>query len=99
MSQASDAAVSEAKGAFASFEFRGETFTPVRKPSLLLLAEMADMDESDPQALGILVQFFKQTLGDGYAAFRKVAFESEDEGEITGAVQSVVEVTLGRPTE
>ena len=91
------------KPVLATFDFNGKTYDVVRKPSSLLLAELARVGSGDPEAIGVLAEFFEVTMGrEGYQAFRRdfYAAEVEDDSEVLMALLSeVLEKALGRPTE
>jgi hypothetical protein len=101
MTEAVDVAVNEAKNVKPTFEFAGEEWTIVKKPSMLMLAEFARTETSDnAAALGILADFFETSLGEQYPRFRKIIFSGEfDDEEVLGLIAVIVEKTMGRPTE
>lgn len=98
-----EAALADAKGTARTFDAFDETWTVVRKPSLLLLAELARTESGDPAALGVVADFFEVTLGKAaYQRFRKAFFtsdEAEDENLLGELLGKVIEVSVGRPTE
>lgn len=101
MTEAVDIAIEETKGQKPTFEFAGETWTIVKKPNMLMLAEFARTETSDdPAALGILADFFESVLGEQYPHFRKVVFAGDfPDEDVLGLIQVIVEKTMGRPTE
>ena len=86
----------------ATFDFADKTFDVIRKPSTLLIAELARTGSGDPEAIGVLAEFFEVTLGkDGYRIFKKAFNEAdldEDQDVLMGILSDVLEQTLGRPT-
>lgn len=88
----------------ATIDFAGDTFKIHRKPPTLLLAELARTNSGDPEAMGVLAEFFEVTLGkDEYNRFKRAVYsydgpEAEDE-ILSGLMAGVIERTLGRPTE
>lgn len=101
MTEAVEVAVKEAKGVKPTFEFAGEEWTIVKKPSMLMLAEFARTETSDdPATLGVLADFFEASLGEQYPRFRKIVFGGEFADEdVLGLIGVIVEKTMGRPTE
>jgi hypothetical protein len=101
MTEAVTVAVEDAKGEKPTIEFGGETWTLVKKPSVLMLAEFARTETTDDAAaFGVLADFFEAVLGDQYPRFRKVVFGGDfaDE-EVMGLIPTIIEKTMGRPTE
>ena len=93
----------EAAGILATFEAFGQSWTIVKKPPPLLLAEMARTNTRSPESIGGVVDFFEVLLGkEQYqTAFRWAffdAYDGDDEllGEVMGAA---LEAALGRPLE
>lgn len=86
-----------------TFEFDGETYKVHRKPPTLLLAELARTNSGDPEAVGVLAEFFEVVMGkDEYRRFRSAfyAADVEDDDEVLSDLMAeVIEKTLGRPTE
>lgn len=77
-------------------------FPVVRKPSSLLLAELARAESTDdPEAIAVLADFFEFTLGDSnYRTFKRHAMRAgADDDALREAMKDVLEGTLGRPTE
>ncbi len=76
-------------------------FDIVAKPDALLLAELARTGSGDPEAFGVIAEFFEYTLGkDGYRAFKRaVRAENLEEGQLMEKLQEILEKTLARPTE
>ena len=97
----SPAAVLEVEGAagYPPLVLGGKSFDIAREPSVLLLSEAAALDEDDPEAMPFLADFFRSTLAD-YKAFRAhVLNEHVSNGDLVKALQTIAEVTTGRPTE
>jgi hypothetical protein len=96
-----EVAVEDAKGIKPTFDFAGETWTIVKKPSMLMLAEFARTETSEDAAtLGVLADFFEVSLGEQYPRFRKIVFNGEFADEdLLGLIAVIVEKTMGRPTE
>jgi len=101
MTEATVVAVNDAKGVKPTFDFAGETWTIVKKPSMLMLAEFARTETSDDaSALGVLADFFEASLGEQYPRFRKIVFGGDFADEdVLGLIGVIVEKTMGRPTE
>ncbi len=95
-------AQAEAKGTpdYGTVTFDGVDYTIVRKPNTLLISELARTGSGDPEALAVFADFFQVTLGDGYQAFKKAIYRSDDADEaMQGLLQEILEKTLGRPTD
>jgi hypothetical protein len=98
VTDAVDVAIQESKDQKPTFEFAGQTWTIVQKPSTLMIAEFARTESSDdPEAMGIIAEFFDVVLGDEYPRFRKVAFRSDE--DVVNLIPVILEKTVGRPTE
>lgn len=102
--EAAKAAV-EDRPVVGTFEYDGETYEVVRRPNALLLAELTRLDSDDPEALGMLVEFFHCTIGkDAYKRLRTAFFAKEFDSveasveALALVVQDVVEASTGRPT-
>lgn len=97
------ASINADKPVLATIEFDGNTYNVHRKPPTLLLAELARTGSGDPEAVGVLAEFFEVTMGkDEYRRFRRDFYASEasdDEQVLLDLMAEVVEKTLGRPTE
>lgn len=94
--------IAEKKEVPLTFEFAGEVWTVQRKPNMLLLSELARTDSGDPEALGVIAEFFEHTLGTEYKRFKKAFYASPeaDDNEYVGAlIGKIVEVSVGRPSE
>lgn len=81
--------------------FQGKPYTIARKPNPLLLSELGRVGSGDPEAMGVIAEFFENTLTD-YRAFKKAVYTSETEvGEeqLMEVLQEILEKTMGRPTE
>lgn len=78
-----------------------QTFEIVEKPDALLLSELARTGTGDPEAFGVVAEFFDYTLGaDGYRAFKKAARAARlSDEQIMSHLQSILEQAMGRPTE
>lgn len=92
------------KPVLGTIDFAGESYSILRKPSTLLLAELARTDNGDPNAVAVIADFFEATLGrDAYSKFKRAVFFSDEAGDdidvLMGLVGEVLEKTLGRPTE
>lgn len=102
MADALTAEIAESKGQLPTFDALGETWSVLKKPPPLLLAEMARTETTDPESIGVVVDFFEVLLGkEQYRRFRKAffaAYDGDDEllGEVMGAA---LEAALGRPLE
>lgn len=93
--------IDDAKGKKPTFEFHGETYTVEKRPNPLLLAEMARTDSDDPEALGVIADFFELTLGkEQYRTFRRNFYALEDEEglALSEVITLVMEAAFGRPT-
>lgn len=110
MADALSADIAEAKAeqaeqapTYAPLVFRGVEYPIRRKPSTLLLAELARTQSGDPEALGVFAEFFESCLGkETYRAFKKAVFHADDEveqDELFAGLNDIIEKTLGRPTE
>jgi hypothetical protein len=101
MTEAVTVAVEDAKGTKPTFDFGDETWTIVKKPSVLMLAEFARTETSDEAAaFGVLADFFEAVLGEQYPRFRKVIFNGDFADEdVMGLIPMIIERTMGRPTE
>lgn len=88
---------------YAPVEFRGVKYPIRRKPSTLLLSELARTTSGDPEALAVFAEFFESTLGrETYRMFKKAVYNADDEveqDELFEVLQKVMENTLHRPTE
>lgn len=95
-----DASVNSDRPVLGTIEYGGQSFDIVRKPSTLLLAELARTDSGNPEAISVLADFFDLTLGDGYGRFKRAVYTSEqdDTEPLLDLVGQVIEKTLGRPT-
>lgn len=102
MSDPIETEINEAKGkSLGDIDVNGTKFAIVTKPDSLLLAELSRTGTGDPEAFGVLAEFFEVTLGkEGYREFKKAVRASDlgDEG-IMGKLQEILEKTMGRPTE
>ena len=80
---------------------KDEVFDIVAKPDALLLAELARTGSGDPEAFGVIAEFFEYTLGrEGYRLFKKaVRAEGYEQEALMEKLQHILEVTLARPTE
>lgn len=90
-------------GPLATVAFDDKTYKVWRKPPTLMLAELARTGTEDPEAVGVLAEFFEITMGkDEYRRFRTAVYTSDlpdvDEA-MTDVMSEIVEKTLGRPTE
>jgi len=102
MTDPQKSAVDEQKDAgYGAVEFDGVEYPILRKPNSLLLSELARTSSGDPEAMGVFAEFFEATLGDvTYRAFKKAAYRSGAEDEdLMAVLQTILEKTLGRPTE
>lgn len=89
----------EAADGFPPLLLAGKSFEVAHEPSLLLISEAASMDETSPQAAAFVHEFFRYTLAD-YKAFRAhVLDEHVSNADLTKALQTIAETTVGRPTE
>ncbi len=94
--------INEAKGKpLGEIKVKDLTLPILEKPDALLLAELARTGSGDPEAFGVIAEFFEYTLGkDGYRAFKKaVRAEKLDEEGLMAHLQSIMEQAMGRPTE
>ncbi|WP_394620951.1 hypothetical protein JNUCC0626_18210 [Lentzea sp. JNUCC 0626] len=98
-----DSAIAEKKDkGFGSVAFDGVEYSIERKPSTLLVSELARTGSGDPEAMGVFADFFECTLGSNYPAFKKAVYRSDSddvEADLQKALQDVLEKTLGRPTK
>jgi hypothetical protein len=97
----SSAAVIEVEGAdgYPPLLLGGASFEIAREPSVLLLSEAAAIDEEDPHSMAFMAEFFQATLAD-YKAFRAhVLSEHVSNTDLAKALQTIAEVTMGRPTK
>ncbi len=101
MSDALKSDIDTAKGNLGEIEVGDKTFTIAAKPDALLLSELARTGSGDPEAFGVISEFFEVTLGaDNYRAFKKaVRAEALDEEALMKKLQDILEKTMGRPTE
>ena len=86
---------------FGAITFQGTDYVIARKPNPLLISELARTGSGDPEALGVIAEFFQNVLAD-YPAFKKAVYTSETEvgqEELSDVLSQVMEKTLGRPTE
>lgn len=87
---------------FGYLDFDGKQYGIQRKPSALLISELANVDADNPESIGIYAEFFDVVLGESYKAFRRHLFRSEagESDEILSELLAqVLEKTSGRPTE
>jgi hypothetical protein len=92
--------VAEVAGELATFEALGQTWEIVSPPNPLLIAEFGATDTDDPAAIGLVADFFRQILGDGYPKFRRAFFAAWEPGddELLGdVIGAALEGALGRP--
>lgn len=95
-----DTAAQEAREETPFIEYDGERYAIVRKPSVLLLAELARTDSDDPGAMAVIADFFESTLGDGYPKFRRACYRnSADYPTLMGLMGEVIMAASGRPTK
>ena len=98
-----DASVASVRPVLATIDFAGKTFDVIRKPSTLLIAELARTGSGEPDAIGVLAEFFEVTLGkEGYHDFKRAFNEADldnDNEVLMGLLSEVLEKTLGRPTQ
>ena len=89
--------------AYPPVTFRGVEYAITRKPSTLLLSELARTTSGDPEALAVFAEFFESTLGkETYRAFKRHVFNAEEEvgqDELFEVLQAIMENSLARPTE
>jgi hypothetical protein len=99
--QADVATTDEGTSNYGSIEFDGVEYAIVHKPNTLMISEMSRIGSDDPEAIGIIAEFFEVTLGDNYKAFRKAAYRSPNgtDERLAQLLQEVVEKSLGRPTQ
>ncbi len=94
---------SETPKPLGTIEFEGQTFDVLKKPNPLLLSELARTGSEDPEAFGVIAEFFEHTLGKAtYSRFKKAYYASDaadDAAVLMGKLQEVLEATMGRPTE
>src|SRR3954447_18004801 len=77
--------------------FDGKPYKIARKPNPLLLSELGRVDSGEPAAMGVIAEFFENTLAD-YRAFKKAVYTSEtevDEQVLMVVLQEILEKTLG----
>jgi hypothetical protein len=94
------AEAAEVAGKPATFEALGQTWTVAGLPNPLLISEMAATDADDPEAIGIIADFFRQVLGDGYPKFRRAffaAWEPGDDETLSEILGAAMEAAFGRP--
>lgn len=85
---------------YGSVTFDGVDYGIVRRPPMLLISELGRTSTGDPEAMGVIAEFFDVTLGDNYRAFKRAVYRSENPDEaMNTAMQNILEQTLGRPTE
>lgn len=88
-----------------TFTYGGTEFKVSRKPNAFILASLGSVGSGDPEALGIIVKFFKRVLSvEEFQKFERTALDDDAEVEegfeaLATALQSVVEALVGRPTE
>lgn len=93
---------SEVSGRPGTFDALGRQWLIVRKPSPLLLAEMARAETKGPEGLGIVADLFQTILGDvQYQEFRWAFEDAYDESEefLGEVIAAALEGAFGRPTE
>ena len=101
MSDALKTDINAAKGNLGSIEVGDQKFTIIEKPDGLLLSELARTGSGDPEAFGVVSEFFEMTLGaDDYRRFKKAvrAEKLDNEGLMT-KLSEILEQAMGRPTE
>ncbi len=100
MSDALTAEINATKKVLGKVEFADKSFDVVRKPSTLMIAELARTGSGDPEAIGVVAELLSHCFGEGYRDFKKVAYEVEDDGEsLFELIGQVIEVALGRPKD
>lgn len=83
---------------FGTVEVGDAEFVILRKPPMLLISEMARTGSGDPEAIGVIAEFFQTVLAD-YAGFKRALYATDDPDEaMNDALKTVMEKTLGRPT-
>lgn len=98
MTNTAQVAIDEAKGKNPTFEYGGETWEVRAKAPTLMLAEFARTDSGDAEAMSVLADFFELVLGDQYRAFRTKVYKSGNDDEFMELFNTVLELSLGRPT-
>ena len=93
---------SDVSGKPGTFDALGRTWLIVKKPSPLMLAEMARSESQGPEGLAVFADFFQVTLGKvQYQEFRW-AFEDAYDGTeafLGEVIAAALEGAYGRPTE
>ena len=93
---------SDVSGRPGTFDAFGRQWLIARKPSPLMLAEMANSPNKGPEGLAVFADFFRSLLGDvQYQEFRWAFEDAYDESEnFLGEVVAVaLEGAFGRPTQ
>jgi len=87
---------------FGTATFNGVEYKIAKMPNPLLLSELGRVGSGDPEAMGVIAEFFENTLTD-YRSFKKAVYtapsELADEEALMGVLQEILEKTMGRPTE
>jgi hypothetical protein len=94
---------SDVSGKPGTFDALGRTWLIARKPSPLMLAEMARTEASGGvEALSVVADFFQSMLGlEQYREFRWAFEDAYDESEdfLGEVIAAALEGAFGRPTE
>lgn len=97
-----DASIKSARPVLTTVVVGDEEFKVTRKPPTLLVAELARTDSGNPEAIGVLAEFFEVTMGkEEYNRFKRAFYAAdfdEEAEELMSRLSKVLEDTLGRPT-
>lgn len=103
MSTAHESAKADHIDKVKTFKFDGVVYPIIRKPNTLLLSELARVSSGDPEAMGVIAEFFEVVLGTaGYAKFKKAFYTSElaeDDDTLPKLLGEIMEEAFGRPTK
>lgn len=71
----------------------GQEFHVTRKPPTLLLAELGRTGSGDPEAMGVIAEFFSVTLGaDEYRRFKKAAYGADNGDDVEVLMEALTAV-------
>lgn len=99
-----EAEVVEASGSLGAFTMFDQQWTVEKRPPSLMFAELATIDEDDPEAIGALVEVLQHSLGrEQYRRFRRAYFaaapdDGDDSALYQQALAEILQVSTGRPT-
>lgn len=98
------AEMAEVAGQPATFTMFDTEWEVLRKPPALMVARLGRIDETDPEAIGVLDQLIEHALGKEQhkrflaAYFKAAPSDGDDSAMLQEAMTAIFSVSLGRPT-